>query len=135
MSFDCGKITNAGADGETGRILKNGRLKINITLSNVCNDGGGCVLETICHEVLMHAYHGSVDFADDGKLNNSDFSSRLRDYAKDGGMRQNYAEESKYSYRMKNFAVPILLDFFAGKKTRTDIIKLINSGIKYSKIK
>ena len=135
LALDCGLIPSSGATGETGGTIREGRFLTSITLCNVSNDNGGSILESICHEVFIHAHHNAKDYSDDKTLNNSDFSVGLKTFAEAGGLRQNYAEEQLYSFRMKQLAVPILRDFFKGDKSDKYIYDMINGGLKFSKIK
>ena len=125
-----GKVSQPHYSGDTGRELKDGRLKISINISNVSDIGS--VLETFCHETFIHAYQTSKDFIDDGDFNNqSSMSTGMRMWKASRAM-QEHGEDARVNKRMMNETVPILRQYYNSTKSpRTDsqIIKLINSGM------
>ena len=64
-------------------------------------------------------------------------SEQMKKWGREGASAasQEHGQDARYNKRMKNEAVPILMDFYKSK-SREEIIKIINDGMgKYNNIR
>ncbi len=116
------KTVNSMASGETGTTMKNGRLEFSVSSSN----GSRYIatnMETLGHELFIHALPQSLDFADDKKLNlSSGYFSKPASFLKSlgytaenndsyGDIFGHYQEKVTHNARNKYIA-PILKEYF-----------------------
>ena len=128
-----GDVSSPQYSGDASRSINGNQLNLDIDIANTTDVGSN--LETLCHEMFIHGHQDSKDFADDRKLNKSNMSPELKNWNASLAD-QEHLQDARYNNRMKNDAIPILQQYYGSKKTRNQIIDLINSGMgKYSKIK
>ena len=124
LSFRVGALSNGrSASGETGTEItgrgKSRRMRITISLCTQVSGGERTnvpsYLETICHEMFFHAFIFAEDYTDDGLINDSQISPALKSCAYRNDRQE--LQDLDYNLRYRNYAIPIMTEYFKGQKT------------------
>ena len=124
LSFRVGALSNGrSASGETGTEItgrgKSRRMRITISLCTQVSGGERTnvpsYLETICHEMFFHAFIFAEDYTDDVLINDSQISPALKSCAYRNDRQE--LQDLDYNLRYRNYAIPIMTEYFKGQKT------------------
>jgi RHS repeat-associated protein len=125
LSFMGGELSDRTRSGETGVEFNKGRLNITIAVDPNTNAGIGSRVESYIHELFIHADQDSRDYIDNGKIDYSHVYNRLKPYAKNGSAYMQHYQELNKEHRMENKGIPILNEYYKGKKSISDLRKMI----------
>jgi hypothetical protein len=143
LGFSVGILSNrSSASGETGYDItgsgNSNRMKLTISMCNpvVASDDDNVAdyLETICHEMYFHAYNYAADFIDDRTINDSEIRPYLkkgRDYTSRNMWQE--VQDLRHNHAYRDYAIPIMSEFFDKTKTRTETIEWMSVQSPYFK--
>jgi RHS repeat-associated protein len=108
-----------GRQGETSDNTANGLVKINRLQIGIEWDEryhDMSAIETIGHEILIHAFQKAYDYMDNEKLDNSNINKSLKKFGKKNNYNTGnfqHFQERLYDRRLEKYLVPLLLEYYS----------------------